>query len=367
MQSPTAFVRPGPVTVQTSYEFATLQKRIAEMIRAGEEVPDEFWKLEKVLLEQDGENWTAPLAPWGAKDVVFRRGQISRLSLSGRSFIHLGKSLFESLLPLRGVRLFAVKWYLEELAKCEHLGRLTRLDLSGNRIGTDGLKTLCKSPLFTHFSHLDLSQNDLCNEDLKRLPSEELRELRIGNNRLITFDFTLFPKLESLDLSGNRLQRLPEIPPNIRKLNLSGCGLEMLSTVDRVTDLDLSFNPRAKVTNLCHPNLKSLSLRGNRLQAASLANLKLPLVRHLDLAANFLGDAVVEWLTHADLYSLTSLDMRNVLLTDFGVKELCESGLLKRLHSLNLSWNEISKECAKRLANFRTLDMTGAQVCQLLV
>ena len=81
----------------------------------------------------------------------------------------------------------------------------------------------------------------------------------------------------------------------------------------------------------------------------------------------------MEWLTHAELNSLTSLDLTNVLLTDFGVKVLCESGILKRLKSLNLSWNDFSKASANRLAkcadasNLRTLEVTGTRDCPLLV
>ena len=86
------------------------------------------------LLEANGPRWNTAFSSWGARDFVYRRGFVEGVSLTGRSFISLGASLFEATL-LREVRLIAVAFLMEELIACPHLVRLESLDLRGNRIG----------------------------------------------------------------------------------------------------------------------------------------------------------------------------------------------------------------------------------------
>ena len=84
----------------------------------GEDIPD---------------RWAKTFLPFGARDVVFRRGFAEAMSLTGRAFISLGDALFAAT-PLREVRLIAVNFLLPELLACPHLAKLKRLDLRGNRI-----------------------------------------------------------------------------------------------------------------------------------------------------------------------------------------------------------------------------------------
>jgi uncharacterized protein (TIGR02996 family) len=91
--------------------------------------------------ERVRERWLAPFLPFGARDIVFRRGFVEGMSLTGRSFISLSDGLFVAT-PLREVRLIAVNFLLAELAACQNLQKLTRLDLRGNRIDADGLALL---------------------------------------------------------------------------------------------------------------------------------------------------------------------------------------------------------------------------------
>lgn len=83
------------------------------------------------------ERWAEPFLPFGARDVVFRRGFAEAMSLTGRSFISLSDGLFAAT-PLREVRLIAVNFLLPELVACPHLRRLTRLHLRGNDIDAAG-------------------------------------------------------------------------------------------------------------------------------------------------------------------------------------------------------------------------------------
>ncbi|MFO0936167.1 MAG: hypothetical protein U0798_06595 [Gemmataceae bacterium] len=368
--------RPGDDAPRLAYaeqskddsEFIRVQLAIARERRAGTIPPIELLDRESNLLPLQQAKWSERLAPWGATDLVFRRGWIERLTLTGRAFLSLGSALFDSL-PLHGVRLIAVKWYGDELARCPHLERLARLDLEGNRIGSQGLKQLSLSPFLLAVRELGLSGNQLGDGDVERLTSLPLRLLDLSHNNLTTFDGTRFTTLESLNLSGNRMKRLPALPASLRLLNLSGCGLGPGPAIsETVTELDLSFNPDGNMPARCHDRVTSLSLRGNRLADVSRLPDALPRVRSLDLGANFFGDALGGWLARVLLNSLTSLDLTNTLLGRKGLFQLIESGRLATLYSLNLSWNGLGDESLMALAQcpdirqLRSLDVTGTGI-----
>lgn len=350
-------------------EFIRTQLAIARELRAGDVPPVELFDREHHLLTTHTPEWTAPLVEWGAKDAVFRRGFIERLSLSGRSFISLGRTLFD-FLPLRGVRLVAVKWYLDELARADHLARLTRLDLSDNRIGPAGLATLLSSPHVGRLTHLNLSANDLDDDSVSSLADLPLRWLDVARNGLTHFDSAVFPALESLDVSGNPMGIKSLVDgTSLRRLNLSDCGIGVnanLKTLGtQLREVDLSFNGLGDTSALPEWNdLHSLSLRGNRL--TSFSTQPWPSLRRLDLGVNFLGDGIR--LNPENFPLLTSLDLTNVLLTECGLFALLESGIVAKLTSLNLSWNRIGDEGAKMIAanpavaQLRTLDLSGTRI-----
>jgi uncharacterized protein (TIGR02996 family) len=100
------------------------------------------------------------LAPWSARDVVFRRGFAEAMSLAGRAFISISDGLFRTT-PLRDVRLVAVQPFMAELARTANLAMLERLDLTGNQVGSSGVRELAGSPHLTRLRELDLSANDL--------------------------------------------------------------------------------------------------------------------------------------------------------------------------------------------------------------
>src|SRR5579883_1494438 len=114
------------------------------------------------------EAWAKAFTPWSARDFVFRRGFVEGLSLSGRAFITLGGPLFR-MTPLREVRLVAVAWYTDELARAPHLANLERLDLSGNHVGQAGVRDLAGSPYTARLAGLDLARNSLAPAGLAEL------------------------------------------------------------------------------------------------------------------------------------------------------------------------------------------------------
>lgn len=111
-------------------------------------------------LAQDGGRWAEEFAPWGARDLVYRRGFAEGMSLTGRSFISLGEALFDRT-PLREVRLIAVNFMMGELGRCAHSAKLTVLDLTGNRIGDAGAESLLSSAFLNGLRELRLGGNDL--------------------------------------------------------------------------------------------------------------------------------------------------------------------------------------------------------------
>jgi uncharacterized protein (TIGR02996 family) len=129
------------------------------------------------------------LAPWSARDVVFRRGFAEAMSLSGRAFISISDGLFRTT-PLRGVRLVAVAPYTDELAHTPNLAKLDRLDLSGNWIGPAGVRELANSPHLTRLRELDLTANDIDDVTAAALTDSPhlggLSVLRIADNPGLT-------------------------------------------------------------------------------------------------------------------------------------------------------------------------------------
>ena len=351
-------------------EFIRTQLAIAREMRAGDEPPEELFDRESALLAKHGDDWAKPFEPWGAKDLVYRRGFVERISLSGRSFLSLGRPLFDCL-PLRGVRLVAVKMYADELARCEYVGRLTELDLSDNRIGAKALRDVVASPYARSITTWNLAGNDVTADVLDRLPAETTRLSLAGCGRSAV-DFTRFDSLRSLDVSG-RIGPF-RFSPGLHTLVASECGVCDVMTVchPSLLGLDVSFNDIGdgafdSLATAC-PSLRRLSVRGCRLSAASLRGAGGPQLRHLDLGANFLGDEVAPFLTPARFPSLTSLDLTNGLLTDRFVDGFCDSGLGKQLRHLTLAWNSLTDRAAKRLAScpalgeLRTLDLRGTHV-----
>ena len=112
------------------------------------------------LLAQHGKRWSEEFAPWGARDLVYRRGFTEGMSLTGRSFIGLGEALFERT-PLREVRLIAVNFLMGELVRCPHLAKMSALDLRGNRIGDAGAELLLGCDYLEGLQELCLADNDL--------------------------------------------------------------------------------------------------------------------------------------------------------------------------------------------------------------
>ncbi|NXD26795.1 MFHA1 protein, partial [Spelaeornis formosus] len=231
-------------------------------------------------------------------------GELEALNLSGRGLEELPEEVGAALSGLRVLSLRRNRLSRLPAAALRHLGRLAELDLSHNRLrglgdggalaGLRGLRKLSLShnELGTEGPGLPprlaelgcLEELDLSFNRLRRLPEglgrlRHLRTLDVDHNLLPSFPASLLelPSLEELDCSGNRhLGSLPEGIAALRRLKilwLSGTGLASLPE------------------GLCQLSaLESLMLDGNQLQALPADFGRLQRLKMLNLSSNLLGE-----------------------------------------------------------------------------
>ncbi|NXT95436.1 MFHA1 protein, partial [Anhinga rufa] len=231
-------------------------------------------------------------------------GELEALNLSGRGLEELPEEVGAALSGLRGLSLRRNRLSRLPAAALRHLGRLAELDLSHNRLrglgdggalaGLRGLRKLSLShnelgaegpglpPRLAELGHLE--ELDLSFNRLRRLPEglgrlRHLRALDVDHNLLPAFPAPLLElaALEELDCSGNRhLGALPEGIAALRRLKilwLSGTGLAALPE------------------GLCQLSaLESLMLDGNRLRALPAGFGSLQRLKMLNLSSNLLGE-----------------------------------------------------------------------------
>ncbi|NWT02559.1 MFHA1 protein, partial [Mionectes macconnelli] len=231
-------------------------------------------------------------------------GELEALNLSGRGLEELPEEVGAALSGLRVLSLRRNRLGRLPAAALRHLGRLAELDLSHNRLrglgdggalaGLRGLRKLSLSHnelgaegpgLPPRLAELGcLEELDLSFNRLRRLPEglgrlRHLRTLDVDHNLLPSFPTPLLElaSLEELDCSGNRhLGALPEGIAALRRLKilwLSGTGLAALPE------------------GLCQLSaLESLMLDGNRLQALPAGFGRLQRLKMLNLSSNLLGE-----------------------------------------------------------------------------
>ncbi|KAM9294840.1 LOW QUALITY PROTEIN: malignant fibrous histiocytoma-amplified sequence 1 [Morus bassanus] len=231
-------------------------------------------------------------------------GELEALNLSGRGLEELPEEVGAALSGLRVLSLRRNRLSRLPAAALRHLGRLAELDLSHNRLrglgdggalaGLRGLRKLSLShnelgaegpglsPRLAELGRLE--ELDLSFNRLRRLPEglgrlRHLRALDVDHNLLPSFPAPLLElaALEELDCSGNRhLGALPEGIAALRRLKilwLSGTGLAALPE------------------GLCQLSaLESLMLDGNRLQVLPAGFGSLQRLKMLNLSSNLLGE-----------------------------------------------------------------------------
>jgi uncharacterized protein (TIGR02996 family) len=189
-----------------------------------------------------------------------------------------------------------------ELARLAKPPRLTKLDLSGNRLTAEALTPLVASEAVAAVEDFDLSDNTLDAVGVQMLARGEL------------------PALRSLHLLRTRPQE---------------GGVNALAAAD------------------FFPELRSLSLGGNNLgptAAFAIANSRAENLRVLDLRENRIGDrGAISLAESSHLGNLIELNLAESHIGDAGAEALTDSPHLGGLLYLNLSGNPISAGVANRL------------------
>jgi uncharacterized protein (TIGR02996 family) len=202
-----------------------------------------LWARQGDLLARHGPEWAAPVnrvaGAW-----TFRRGFIEEAAADFESFLSGADDVFLQ----HPVQYLHLTWgrrppipvgfpFAARLADCPPVGRLKGLDLSHNRLGSDGVRALAVCPHLGRLTALNLSWNSIGDAGARALAGWEL-----------------LPRLTHLDLRGNAVG-----PDGVRAL------------------------ARALEVHAAHgeaPCLRSLTLRDNNIgEAGRRAILYSPLLR----------------------------------------------------------------------------------------
>ncbi|XP_048360627.1 malignant fibrous histiocytoma-amplified sequence 1 [Sphaerodactylus townsendi] len=273
-----------------------------------------------------------------------RRNRLARLP-SAAALRHLGR-LAE--LDLSRNRLRCLRDDGQALAL---LRGLRKLNLSHNQLGADGGGTLPAGLA----EQRQLEELDLSFNRLSRLPEQalaglqQLRALDVDHNQLPAFPPVLLElgALEELDCSGNRLlQAVPEGIASLQRLKilwLSGTGLTSLPE------------------GLCQlGTLENLMVDGNGLRALPAGFGRLQHLKMLNLSSNLLADFPVAVLALPGLEELYLSRNQLTLLP----KDLCH---LSRLRTLWLDNNRIRylPDSIVQLCHLEELVLQGNQIAIL--
>ncbi|XP_017798059.1 PREDICTED: chaoptin [Habropoda laboriosa] len=279
---------------------------------------------------------------------------LERLDLSRNGLKRVGEFAFSQLGRLRTLNL-AANWIesVEELA-FHNSTQLQLLDLSGNGIEGFSERTM---------------------EGLLRLEHLDLRDNRLSSLPETIFEPSRVRSVESIDLSGNRLNEIPmkslqSQAGSLSRLNLArNLLVELFSqeVASNVKELDLSDNPLSEnaVNGLVGEGkiLRSLNLANTGIERLTV-RLETPFLKRLNLSGNRLTELGSSILQRATM--LETLDVSRNRLPDFaGAIAALES--LPALRSLDLSGNRprtINESVTfDRLTSLRFLEISHLPDC----
>ena len=280
-----------------------------------------------------------------------------------------------------------VQWNGVELTKgIKHLTSLETLNLSGNRIGYDGIVALtdCIKSL-TSLKELDLFDNEIGGgsaaklvEGIKYLTS--LETLNLGRNKIgkdgavaLTGGIKNLTSLKELVLENSAIgdKGAAKLVQGIKHLN----SLETLNLARNEIGYDGVVALAGGIKNLT--SLKRLDLSFNRIGGGSAAKLvegikHLTSLETINLAGNIIGIDGIVALTGGikSLTSLKTLDLSRSDMGDRGAAKLAEGMKnVTSLETLNLAGNRIGDDgvaalagCIKSLTSLKTLDLSHNKI-----
>jgi len=153
---------------------------------------------------------------------------------------------------------------LAKLAFRGNFSMLQSLHLAHNQ-----LRSLDHWKLMPFLRHLDLSNNRIEHLPLSLNTCVWLKTLLLDKNKLILKDqyFSTFQRLEELHLADNALNKVPDLPSTMRKMNLAHNQITHIPAapfqIPNLRQLDLSYNPVSSLSGLNQATqLSQLGLRG---------------------------------------------------------------------------------------------------------
>lgn len=247
------------------------------------------------------------------------------------------------------------------------------LDLSGQALDDEDVRTLADHPALATLTHLVLTDNHIGNRGLRAIASSRslarLRHLDLRDNRITSDGIAALPgglrALEAIRLGGNGVgargaELLAAAPWSLSTLDLSGndvgtrgaealAASEMLSSLQRLSLADNGIgSDGVSAISLSRglTQLRELDLSSNRVGAAGAAALALsPNVSSLttlSLARNTLGLEGLELLLSSHKFSqLESLDISSNDIGPQGAMALASSPMVRRLKTLALADNRL--------------------------
>ncbi|CAK9794641.1 chp [Anthophora quadrimaculata] len=276
--------------------------------------------------------------------------RLRELDISDNRFVYfpseyLGPLQFLEWLDLSGNRLKRVSEFA-----FSQLGRLRTLNLAANRIESVDELAFHNS---TQLQLLDLSRNKIegfserTMEGLLRLEHLDLQDNRLSSLPETIFEPSRVRSVESIDLSGNRLNEIPmkslqSQAGSLSRLNLArNLLVELFSqeVASNVKELDLSDNPLSEnaVNGLVGEAkiLRSLNLANTGIERLTV-RLETPFLKQLNLSGNRLTELGSGVLDRATM--LETLDVSRNRLLDFGAA-IAALKSLPALRWLDLSGN----------------------------
>ncbi len=218
----------------------------------------------------------------------------------------------------------------------QFLSKLTVLDLHNNCMENDDVKVIVKSNLVQQLTNLDLSGNEIKDEGAEYIAEadfENLTKLNLASNSIgdkgstAILTYGDLLNLEALDLSFNAIT--DQAMEDIKEYYNTRYGL-----LDRLQELYLGANSITAegVINLvniddCFGNLHTLSFD------------------NADCEDKFIGDEGVKAIVNSEGFSdLIHLSLAAQEITDTGAKYIAESENLDNLEVLDIEYNNIHDE-----------------------
>jgi uncharacterized protein (TIGR02996 family) len=318
---------------------------------------------EGILFRQHREEWLSEVQTWARDKAIFRRGFAGSIKATPRAFLKGAAGLFRKA-PIDEVRLSHVVGFEKQLAECEYLAKLRRLNLEFTRIPPKSAKVLFTSPHLVNLRTIDLMHTDLSAESLQILSESlslsQLKALHLNccafayEGAVILSKALNMGRLEFLSFGGTRIgdRGLAKLAAsrrlkNMRILRLGNTDIGPAGAVALAEGPLLSGLERLNISG------EEIGDEGAIALAESPRSAKL---EWLNLTGCELTDLAVFALCESPHLRLKTLILERNKITDRGARALARSPVMKSLIKLDLGATDITDRGALAFLKSKTLE-----------